>query len=120
MPGKKEAGQRNDIFMSIPERRKGDWEYVEPVIEIRPEAAGFDFFLQVSIRCRDDPHIDRYCGFASNPFYFPFLNRTQQFDLHVNRQLSNFIQEEGAVVGHFEFPYPSFQCAREGPFLMTE
>ena len=50
-------GQRQYIFGPLAQCRKLYGYHGKPVVEIFPERAGFDRFLQIDIRRRDDPHV---------------------------------------------------------------
>ena len=51
------AQQRQDVLGPFPQRRQGNREDLQPVIQIRAELAGGQRFLQIPVGGRDDPHI---------------------------------------------------------------
>ena len=58
-----------------------------------------NFSSKVSIRCRDDTHIDLNGLLTSDAFELAALQNTQKFRLHLERKFANFIEEDSASVG---------------------
>ena len=60
-----------------------------------------------------------YLG-SSNTLELPLLQHTQKFGLQGERQFTNFIQENGAALSHFEAPAFQRYCSSESPLFMPE
>ena len=58
--------------------------------------------------------------FSRNPVDFTLLHGTQKFGLQPRVHFADFVEQQGAAIGFFEFPHPSGNGARKSAFLMTE
>ena len=75
---------------------------VESEEEIFAESVFFDLGSQIPIGGGDDAHRNGFFVWGADALDFLFLQGSQQFDLHTGRQLADFVEEDGAVVCHFE------------------
>ena len=114
------ADQRWNVLETFAQGRHLQLDDVKPVIEVLPKAPGIDTFLEPLVRGRDDAHIDRFFTGTTDLAYFLFLYRTQQFDLHRQGQIGDFVKEQGAPVRRLEEPIPVDVRARKRPFAVTE
>ena len=58
--------------------------------------------LQVAIGGGNYADVDRYVIIAAHRANFLLLQDAQEFGLHFERQLADFVQEDGAAVGSLE------------------
>ena len=72
------------------------------------------------MRGRDDAHIHINARRAAEPFDSAFFVDTQQFDLHIRRQVTNLVKEDGRVVREFEPPDPPCDRIGKGAALAAE
>jgi hypothetical protein len=72
--------------------------------QIEPEASGFDFRVQPTVRRRDDADVDPSGGVLADAPQFALLNHPEHFRLCPQRELADFIQEQGTAVRLFEHP----------------
>ena len=70
--------------------------------------------LEVSIGGRDDPDVDLGRPAAAHGFELVFLQHAEQLHLHVERQLTDFVEEQRAAVGQFEASHSAIERAGEG------
>ena len=69
---------------------------------------------------RDHPHIGLDGLAAPDPVELALLQHPQQLDLHRQRHIADFVEEEGAPLGQFEAAAPGGNGTGEGPLLVTE
>ena len=102
------------------ERRKGDGEHIQAVIEIHSEQLLGDQPGEILIGCRHHAHIDVTGIRAAQPFKLLLLQDAQQFRLQFERNVADFIQEQRAAVRRLETAQLLRHGAREGALFMTE
>jgi hypothetical protein len=89
-------------------------------IQILSKAAGSDFVLKVPVGGGHHPHINAYRLAAADRVDLALLQHPQQLDLHVQRQVADFIEEDGAAVGQLEAANPVGHGPGESPLAVTE
>src|SRR5262249_47183591 len=72
--------------------------------------------MRVSIRGRDDPHIDLHALPPAYRLDFAFLQGVQQFFLCGSRQFTNFAEKQCSAVGLNEFVAMLFSSACKSAF----
>src|SRR6202044_1035707 len=95
-----------------------DRKDVQSVEEILPECLVADGVSEMSVRGRKDADIDPDGLASADSLEFALLEHAQQSDLHLQRQLADFVQEECAAVGPLESAQTSLRGTSECPFLM--
>lgn len=70
-----------------------------------PERSGLHALFELSVGGRNDPDIDGFFRSAADLAHFFLLNGAQEFDLHGQRQIRDFIEEQGAAVSRVEEPF---------------
>jgi hypothetical protein len=78
----------------LPQRRDGDRKYIEPVEQIRPEAALLDHLFQILICGGDEPNVNANGSAAAKPLVFLLLQNPQELRLQVQRELTYLIQKQ--------------------------
>src|SRR5262249_5650106 len=73
-----------------------------PIEEIGAEAALHDVALEIAVRGRDDADVDLAALGVAHPLEGPLLEDAEEFGLHRQRELADFVEEEGAVVRELE------------------
>ena len=112
--------KKRNVVSSIPQGRQLDPNHVNTVIQVLTEIFVFDFLLKILVGSRDDPCVDLDGLMAADRKKFAFFQHTQQFALHGQRHLRDFIQKETAVVGLCEETFLVAHGATEGPFFISE
>src|SRR6266576_18507 len=56
----------------------------------------------ILVRSADDAHVDRVLGSRTDFAHGLLLDRAKQLDLHRERQVGDFVEEQGAGVGGLE------------------
>src|SRR6266849_3619571 len=94
--------QHQNIVLPFAKRGYVDWEYVQPVVEVRAKCPVCNGGFQIAISCRYYADIDFDGLRASDAFEFTFLQHSQECNLSVQRQLADFVEENGSSVRQFK------------------
>src|SRR5207253_3689410 len=114
------ADERRDVLRAIPQRRERDREDVQPVVEVVAEGPGRHHLREISVGRRDESDVDSFGARAAEPFELLLLEHAQQLRLELERNVADFVEEEGPAVRQLEAPDPLRDGAREGPSLVAE
>src|SRR5262245_35403732 len=109
-----------DVLNSLSERRQLNRKDTEPIVQILPEPALRHLLREITIRGRNDAHIDMTGPLFTDTLEPPFLNRAKQFALQFERNFADFVEEQRPAVGRLK---PSGSIAHgpgEGALHMTE
>jgi hypothetical protein len=93
---------------------------VQPVEQIRSEAAFPNGGDQIYIRRGDHPDIHRHCLRSPDSLDLTVFQNAQQLGLRVQWHFTNLIEEERPAVGQFEPTKTSLVCSSKGPAFMAE
>src|ERR1700686_269684 len=88
-------------------------ENVQSVEQIGAKAALLHGLLEVAVSGGDDANIDLNRVAAAYRLKFAFLKDAQQLNLCLQRELSDFVQEDGAAIGQFEPAGPPLESSCE-------
>src|ERR1035438_1931799 len=113
-------GQQADIVGTLAERGDADGDAVEAVIEILAKLFLGDHASEVAIGGGDDAPGDMDDLLAADAVELAFLEDAQQFGLGSAVEIADFVEEDGAAVGLFEFAAAGGGGAGEGTFFMSE
>ncbi len=95
--------------------------HVETIKKVLAEPAISQHLLQILIRCRHQAEIGSNDGIAPDPLKLLLLQNTQQFGLHLDGKVPNFIQKYGPPMRQLKFPrFPGSPSSGECPFVITE
>ena len=96
--------QQRDIFLTVAQWGEAQAEDVEAVEQVQAEPSGCHFRLQVAVGRGDDPQV--HLAPLQRPYgaEFALLQQAQQLDLHIQRQVADFVEKRRAVVGQFHQP----------------
>ncbi len=81
---------------------QADLDGVEAKKEILAKAALVHFAVEIGVGCGEDPRVHNPCFRRPDPFELARLQRAQQLGLLVEGHVGDFVEEEGAAVGHLE------------------
>ena len=95
--------QHQNVVLPFAERGNVDREYVQPVVEVRAKCPVCNGGFQIAISCRYYADIDLNGLRTADAFEFTFLQHPQECNLSVQRQLANFVEENGSSVCQFKF-----------------
>src|SRR5438477_12607258 len=102
----REEVSRDDLEVagSLAQRRQGEREYVEPVIEVLAKFAARHHLLEQWTRGGDDSAINRDLDEASERPHLSRLERTKELGLEHLRQMVYFVEKECSRPRQLEQP----------------
>src|SRR5213075_2099692 len=98
------ASQKYHVLATLAQRWNVNREDGEAEEQIATELSGIDRGAQILVGGRDDAHIDRNRRTSANAIDSLLFNRAQQFSLHRERELSNFVKKHRAAGSQLKFP----------------
>jgi hypothetical protein len=104
----------------LPQSRRIQGQNIQPVIQVFPKPARFNFRLQISVGSCHNPNINRHRLEPANRVNRALLQNSQKLDLHVERQVANFIQENGAAVRQLKTANSIGHGTRESAFAVAK
>src|SRR4029077_20524787 len=111
--------QRN-VVRTLPEGRNSNRKHVETIVEIRTKLLLPHHRFKVAIGRRDQSSICPECLVATKPLKFSFLEHPQEFWLHFQLDLTNFIEQPAAAVRQLEPSNSLSDRSSERAFFVTE
>ena len=92
-------GQKRDVLRARPQRRDLDREHGEAVEQIVQEGAFTQRRLQIAVRGRNHPDVDRDGGRAPDAPDLAFLEHPQQLGLQRGGHVADLVEEQRAPPG---------------------
>ena len=112
--------QQNDILSTFTQRRKMQFNGIQPIEEVLPECSFSHLLTQISIRCRQNSHIHIAHLVGTNALSFTLLNHRQKFLLHRQIQISNLIQKESSAIRRLNSSFLRIPGIRKRSLLVSE
>src|SRR3569833_123171 len=84
--------KQRDIFLAIAQRRQPQIHYIQAVIEVLPKSTSLHHCRKVTVRCGQNPSLDRNSMSRAHRPHFLLLQCTQELRLEVECELADFIQ----------------------------
>ena len=119
-PSQDVLGQRGDILRAVAQRQDDNPGDVEAVEQVFAKPTRGDFSRQVPVRGRDDASVGAECFGTPDALELALLKDAEDLGLGRERQLCDFIEEEGPTGGTLEAPGLLAVGSGEGALLMTE
>src|SRR5258708_38414376 len=94
--------KHQNVVLPFAQRVNLDREYVQSVVEVRAKCSVCNGGFQIAISCRYYSDIDFNGLRAADAFEFTFLQYPQECNLSVQRQLADFVEENGSSVRQFK------------------
>src|SRR5436309_660015 len=116
----KMRGKLRNVFAAFGERGHFEWKNIQAVKQILPESSFLDLLTQIAVRGGNDPYIHLDDRLSTEPLDLSLLNHAQKIRLHVERKLTNFVQEDGATIPLFEQSFLLGDSARESTLFIAE
>ena len=110
--------QQQDIFSPFPQRRYAEFDGIDAVEQVLPETALGHPLMQVGIGGTDQPHVDG--SRLYRPQTYNLLDGCQQFGLHRERKIADFVQKERASRSDFHPSRFGFPGIRKSPLFIAE
>ena len=114
------AGQRQDIFAALAQRRYIHFKYMDPVVQIGTETSGGHFGSQIAVGRGQKAHMQAYRTLPAYPLYFALLDHPQQLGLHGSRHFRNFIQQQRTALRLLELAGMAAERTGKRAFFMPE
>ena len=112
--------QQRNVFDTLAQRGHLDREYIQTVIQVFTERTDLDHVLEILVRRCNDSHIDALGFVAADPLEGALLQHTQQLNLHRQRHVADFVEEQGAAIGQLKAPGTTGDRPGKRALLMTE
>jgi len=113
-------GEPHDVLAAVPERRQGEREHREAVVEVLAEAPLADRPAQVLVGRGEHPHVDRLVPRAAEPAHAALLERLQELGLERLGQEPDLVEEDRAAVRGLEEARLGAPRVGEGAALVAE
>ena len=113
-------GKQRNIFAAFGERGHFEWKDIQAVKQILPESSFLDLLAQIAVRGGYDPHIHLDDSLSTKPLDLSLLNHAQKIRLHVERKLTDFVQEDRAAIPLFKQSFLLSDSARESTSFIAE
>ncbi len=107
--------QERDVFDPLAKRRHVNVKHAEPVEEIFAEFALRNQVAQCPVRGGQHAKIGATGPRVAHGRHFVLLDGPQQFHLHGERHVADFVQEDGAAVGQLEQALPRCSAPVNAP-----
>src|SRR5262249_43249407 len=109
-----------DVVRTCPQRRQGDREYAQAVVQVLAERLLAYRPQQVAVGGGDDAHVGLdWCG-PPDAVELALLQDTQQLRLRVGGDFAHLVEEDGAALGQLEPADAPRDGAGEGALLVAE
>src|SRR5262245_7987445 len=95
-------------------------EDVNAIEQVLAKAALFDSAPEVGVGRRDHAHVQPHRFHATDAVDLPLLQNPQQLGLELERQVSDFVQKDGAAVGLLEAADARLPCVGERALDVSE
>ena len=83
--------QQGDVFAALGQRRQGQGHHIQAVIQVFAKLPIRHGHVQVTVRGRQETHIDRTRLVGTHGAHGPLLQHAQQFDLQRQRHVADLI-----------------------------
>jgi hypothetical protein len=112
--------ERGDVFAALAQGRQAQGEDEDAVKEILAEFAVADLGFEVAV-CGDyDANIDVDGALAADALDFRFFEDAEEFGLHSERHVADFVEKDCAVLRLLELAEMASGGSGEGSFFVAE
>jgi hypothetical protein len=112
--------QKQHVAASRSQRRKLDRDDIHPIVEILADTAFLDGLLQIAIRGRDDPDVERNFRASPHGSGGSLLERPKKLRLETERHVPDLVEEESATLRLEQQPPVVLARVREGATNVSE
>jgi len=109
-----------DVLAALAQRRQGDADDVQPVVQVLPEPAAGDVGFEVAVRRRQHARVGRDRHRAADALELAELQGAQELLLGARVELADLVEEDRPAVGQLEAPLSPLDGAGEGALLVAE
>src|SRR4051812_49969731 len=112
--------ERKDVAGPFAQWRQPHRKAAQPVVKVLAKGAAAHFGAKVTVGGADDAHVDPTRAGRADRLHLPGLERTQELYLKGKRQVSDFIEEDGAAFRRSEGPDGALHGAGESSTFVAE
>jgi hypothetical protein len=112
--------QGSYVFATIPQRRQGDRENIQTIVQVAAKFLTVHHSLEVPVRSCDEAYVYAMGPTTSKPFEFLFLQNAEELRLQGEWHVADFIKKESPFVSQFEAANSLCDCAGESTAFMTK
>src|SRR5208283_232131 len=87
-----------NVALALSQRRDGQRKHVQPIIQVAAKFTVVDHFLQIPVRGGHQPDIDSDSAISTQPLKLLLLDGPQQLGLQLQRDFTDLIEEQSALV----------------------
>src|SRR6185369_11333010 len=98
----KQLAERKNIVAALPQRVQVQFKYAKSMVEVRTEFLLRQSPRQVTVRRRNDMHVDRTFVSGANGSDDAFLEGQEQLRLHRRAQVPDFVQKNRPAISDFK------------------
>src|SRR5438552_8614131 len=91
-------GKQTDVVPALAQRRDPDRKDAQAIQEVLPEGAGAHGLIEVAVRGRDDPHVDRAARVAADRSHLAVLEDAKQLCLDGRSCFPDLVEKERTAV----------------------
>lgn len=118
--GQEMIDQQGDVFLPLPEGGQANIDDLEAIIEIFPEFILADQGDEIAVRRRQDADVGLNGPDPANAGDFTVLDGPEDLGLGGQGHVADFVEEDAAAAGQFEFTLFLLDRPGESPLLMPE
>src|SRR5579862_3840146 len=96
------SNQQWNVLRPLPQWRNANWKNIQTIIQILAKLASLDHLFQITIRGCHQPHIHFLRASTAESFKFSLLQGAQQLWLNLDRNVSNLVQEQRALISQLQ------------------
>jgi hypothetical protein len=113
--------QGSYVFATIPQRRQGDRENIQTIVQVAAKFLTVHHSLEVPVRSGDEAYVYAMGPTTSKAFEFLLLQNTEELRLQGEWHVADFIKKESPFVSQFEAANSLCDCAgKSTPFMAKE
>lgn len=112
--------EEGDVLAAVAEGWEVDGDDVEAVVEVFAEVTFADFVFEVEVGGGDDAGVDLLGAVVADAFELAFLEDSEESDLKLWVEGSDFVEEDGSALGGLETACFIADSACEGAFDVAE
>src|ERR1035437_37609 len=115
------ANERRDVLAPFAQRRQMQRENMQAVEQVTAEFFLFHRTNQIAIGGGDQPHVHMDRPRSSQAFKLLVLQNTQQLGLQLQRNISNLVEQQSALIRQFQpADFPIYGSRESSSFVAEQ
>ena len=112
--------KERNILATLAQRGHFNRKHIQPIVQILTKRTFVDHFFQIAVSRSQNAHIGLYRARTAHPFEALLLQHAQQFDLHGQRHITDFVEEQRTTLSELKAPDTSRNRTGECALFMAE